>query len=55
MLTRAFDRDSNHKAIIKTSGINYDFPQNYMISWFPVSEDKGEVNRSWEEEAGLFI
>lgn len=41
MLTRAFNRDSNHKAIIKTTGRNYDFPLNYVVSWFPVSEDKG--------------
>lgn len=47
-------QNSNHQDIIKTSGRNY-FPQNHMISWFPVSEDKGEVNRNWEEEAGLFI
>lgn len=55
MLTRAFDSDSNHKALIKTSGRNYNFPWNYRTFWFPVAEDKGEINRPWDEKAGLFM
>lgn len=43
MLTRAFDRDSNRKAVIKARGRNYDFSQNDIISWFQVSEDKHEL------------